>query len=136
MVQFYFLSVILNIVAGYSLLSVDTAAKGGSFDGVRQFLKDPPIRLAIGLLAFFVGFFKMINVMRGDIPVVGDLFPSVAGMACGFSLLLEYYRANATAPGPTIKKLDGILMANRRIVGVGSFASGVVHFLFANVIFL
>ena len=136
MVQFYLLSVILNIGSGYALVSIATEPKGGSFDGVRQFLKDPPIRLAVGLLAFFVGFFKMINVMRGDIPVVGDLFPSVAGMASGFTMLLEYYRANAKFIGPVLEKLDGIFVANRRIVGIGAFASGVVHFLFANVIFL
>lgn len=136
MVQFYLLSVILNIVAGYSLYSFDTAPQGTKFDGVREFLKDPTIRLIVGILTFTVGFFKLVTVMRGDIPVIGDMIPSVAGMGAGFTMLLEYYRANSAVSTATLEKLDKIFVANRRIVGIVGVSSGVVHFLFANVLFL
>jgi hypothetical protein len=136
MVQFYLLSVIMNIVAGYALLSFQTEPKGTKFDGIREFLKDSTIRLVIGILCATVGFFKLLTVMRGDIPVLGDFFPSLAGMAAGLTMLLEFYHANSTVATTTIEKLDAIFISNRRLVGIVAITSGLVHFLFANVLFL
>lgn len=136
MVQFYLLSVLLNVVSGYALYSFATGPTGSKFDGVREFLKDGTIRLVIGVLCFTVGFFKLLTVMRGDIPVVGDLIPSATGMAAGFTMLLEFYRATSTVSSETLEKLDRLFIANRRIVGIVAMASGVLHFLFASVLFL
>jgi hypothetical protein len=136
MVQFYLLSVIMNIVAGYALLSFEAGPKGTKFDGIRDYLKDSTVRLVIGILCSTVGFFKLLTVMRGDIPVIGDFFPSLAGMAAGFTMLLEFYRSNSNVTTTTIEKLDAIFISNRRIVGIVAIASGLVHFLFANVLFL
>jgi len=136
MVQFYLLSVLMNIVAGYALISLETTPKGTKFDGIREYLKDSTVRLILGILCSAVGFFKLLTVMRGDIPVVGDFIPSVAGMAAGFTLLLEFYRANSNVTTTTLDKLDSIFVANRRIVGMVAVSSGLVHFLFANILFL
>lgn len=136
MVQFYLLSVILNIVAGYALISFETEAKGSNFDGIREYLKDSTVRLVLGILCATVGFFKLLTVMRGDIPVVGDLIPSLAGMASGLTLLLEFYRSNSNVTTTALEKLNTIFVANRRIVGIVAITSGLVHFLFANVLFL
>jgi hypothetical protein len=136
MVQFYLLNVIMNIVAGYALLSFEAGPKGTKFDGIREYLKDSTVRLVIGILCSTVGFFKLLTVMRGDIPVIGDFFPSLAGMAAGFTMLLEFYRSNSNVTTTTIEKLDAIFISNRRIVGIVAIASGLVHFLFANVLFL
>ncbi|TFG83038.1 MAG: hypothetical protein E4H20_06435 [Spirochaetales bacterium] len=136
MIQFYLLSVVMNLVAGYALFSSDTESKGGILDGVREFTRDQTIRLIMGILTFIVGFFKLLTVMRGDIPVVGDLLPSLAGMAAGISLLLEFYRSNANVTTDTLDKLDRVFVANRRIVGIVAMSSALVHFLFANVLFL
>jgi hypothetical protein len=136
MIQFYLLSVLLNIVAGYALYSYESEPRGSLFDGIRVFLKDQTVRLIMGILTFTVGFFKLLTVMRGDVPVVGDLLPSVAGMAVGVTLLLEFYRSTANVSTDAIDKLDRIFIANRRLVGIVAMASGLVHFLFANVLFL
>jgi len=136
MIQFYFLSVLLNVIAGYALFAFNAESKGSKFDGVREFVKDPVIRLVVGVLCATVGFMKLLTVMRGDIPVVGDLIPSFAGMAAGFTMLLEFYRGNSTVTTPTLEKLDKIFIANRRVVGIVSMASGFAHFLFANILFL
>jgi hypothetical protein len=136
MIQFYLLSVLLNIVAGYALYSYESEPRGSLFDGIRVFLKDQTVRLIMGILTFTVGFFKLLTVMRGDVPVVGDLLPSVAGMAVGVTLLLEFYRSTANVSTDAIDKLDRIFIANRRLVGIVAMVSGLVHFLFANVLFL
>jgi len=136
MVQFYLLSVLMNIVAGYALVSHDTEPKGTKFDGIREFLKDGTIRLVLGILCSTVGFFKLLTVMRGDIPVVGDLVPSLGGMVAGMTLLLEFYKSNSNVTTTSLEKLDAIFVANKRIVGITTMVSGFVHFLFANVLFL
>jgi len=136
MIQFYFLSVLFNIVGGYALLIHDAQDKGTKFDGVRSFLKDMTVRLVLGVLSVIVGFFKLLTVMRGDIPIVGDFLPAVAGLATGFSLLLEFYRSNSNVSTETLEKMERILNANRRIVGVVAIVIGFVHFLFASVLFL
>lgn len=136
MIQFYLLSVILNIVAGYSLVSYHAGAKGTKFDGIREFLRDATVRLVVGVLTVSVGFFKLLSVMRGDIPIIGDFVPSAAGLASGFSLLLEFYKANSTASIGPLEKFVAFLESNRRIVGLSAMASGLMHFLFANFLFL
>jgi hypothetical protein len=136
MIQFYLLSVLLNIVAGYALYSFESEPRGSLFDGIRVFMKDQTVRLIMGILTFTVGFFKLLTVMRGDVPVVGDLLPSVAGMAVGVTLLLEFYRSTASVTTEAIDKLDRIFISNKRVVGIIAMVSGLVHFLFANVLFL
>ncbi len=136
MIQFYLLSVLLNIVAGYALYSFESEPRGSLFDGIRVFVKDQTVRLIMGILTFTVGFFKLLTVMRGDVPVVGDLLPSVAGMAVGVTLLLEFYRSTASVTTEAIDKLDRIFISNKRLVGIIAMVSGLVHFLFANVLFL
>lgn len=136
MIQFYFLSVLLNVVGGYALLAQDSPDKGTKFDGVKAFLKDPTVRLILGVLSLIVGFFKLLTVMRGDIPIVGDFLPAVAGLASGFSLLLEFYRGNSKVTTDTLEKMEKIFISNRRIVGTATMVIGFIHFLFASVLFL
>ncbi len=136
MVQFYLLSVLMNIVSGYALVSTDAEPRGTKMDGIREFLRDGTIRLVLGILCAAVGFFKLLTVMRGDVPVVGDLVPSLAGLAAGFSLLLEFYKGNSNVTTPALDKLDAIFVSQRRVVGIVAIVSGFVHFLFGNVLFL
>lgn len=92
MIQFYLVSVILNIVGGYSLCPDASATRGSSFDGVRAFLRERTTRVVVGILAAVTGAFKLLNAVRGDIPVVGDFLPAMAGLAVGSTLLLERFR--------------------------------------------
>jgi hypothetical protein len=117
-------------------MAIDAEPKGTKFDGVREFLKDGTIRLVVGILCTTVGFFKLLTVMRGDIPVIGDLVPSLAGIAAGFSLLLEFYRSNSSVTTNALDKVEAILIGQRRIIGIVAVVSGFVHFLFANILFL
>jgi hypothetical protein len=92
MVQFYFLSVFFNLVGGASLVLVAMPAKSASMQGLKTFLRDPSVCLVSGILAAVIGAFKLLTVMRGDIPVVGDFLPAITGLAVGLTLLLERFR--------------------------------------------
>ena len=93
MLQFYFLSILLNAVTGLVLLfaNQNQQEESGSHM-VPEVAYDETFRLVLGILTGIVGFFKLLTVVRGDVPVLGDLFAAVAGMAAGFMLLYEFYR--------------------------------------------
>ncbi len=146
MIQFYCLSVLLDIVGGYALCHDAFALRGTSFDGVRAFLRDRTTRIVIGILAAVTGAFKLLAVVHGDIPVIGDLFPAVAGLAVGASLLLDSGAGSAKAETPAEGeapaaprargRLELLLLERKGIVGVVGIVAGIVHFLFPMVVFL
>lgn len=136
MQQFYFLSIVLNLLTGYALFSIKAEPRGTKFDGVRELLSDSVFRLVIGVLGATIGFLKLLTVGRGEIPIIGDLFPALTGMAAGFTLLLEFYRNNTSVTTDLLERLDRLFINNARILGILTMVSALTHFLFHNVILL
>ncbi|MFA6505188.1 MAG: hypothetical protein WCT14_03765 [Treponemataceae bacterium] len=134
MIQFYFLSILLNFLAGYAL-SFDRDAHAGKLEGVRELFRDETLRLVLGVLTISVGFFKMLSAVRGDVPIIGDLYPAAAGLLAGFALILEYYRSKTTLHVESSDKLDLVFVKNRKWVGVCAIVASVSHFLFPTVLF-
>lgn len=133
MVQFYFLSIALNLLAGYAL-SYDQEAD--SARGVRELFDDETFRLVLGLFSAAVGLFKLLSVTRGDVPVVGDLLPALSGLGAGTALVLEFYRRKTTLEFRFSEKLDLVFVKNRKWLGLGAIAAAVAHFLFPTVVLL
>jgi purine-cytosine permease-like protein len=165
MVQFYFLSVFLNLVAGLSLFFSSSPQRKGPSEGLKLFLRDSTVSLVLGILCAVTGAFKLLTVIRGDIPIVGDFLPAAAGIIVGSTLLLERYRDPASphrvpsrserksqaesgakaeegagapqgALEPSPNRLEAFLLDNRSAVGLAGMIAGVVHFLFPMVLFL
>lgn len=136
MMQFYLLSVLLNLVGGYALYSTKKPDGGNAFDGVRVFLRQETFRLVIGLLGCIVGLFKLLTVTDGDIPVIGDFSAALIGLLVGFTLLFEFYRNHSTLASKRADRIERLLLANSHIVGAAGMAAAVVHFLFPRVLFL
>ncbi len=139
MIQFYFLSIVLNLAGGYALCADIPLPKPGSFDGVRVFLHDRGVRLVLGILMAVTGVFKLLNAIRGDLPVVGDFLPATAGIAGGIALLVELYNsADVDSSGAERKpgRAERLFMQNKSIIGIAAMITGVVHFAFPMVLFL
>jgi hypothetical protein len=160
MVQFYFLSIVLNLAGGYALVVEGLPQRGRTIEGFRDFFQDPTARLVVGILALVTGALKFLTPIRGDIPIVGDFLPAVGGLGVGISLLLErYYGSDApmtsaepTPDGgpahstPTRKSpisprgepnaIERLFLDHKAVVGLVGLIAGVVHFLFPMVIFL
>lgn len=135
MIQFYFLSIVLNFFAGYALL-FDPEAKTGALEGVRELFRDETLRLVLGVLAMTIGVFKLLSAVRGDIPIIGDIFPAAAGLLSGFALVLEYYRSRTTLHVKASDKIHLIFVKNRKWLGIGAIMASFAHFLFPTVVFL
>jgi hypothetical protein len=141
MIQFYLVSVILNIVGGYSLCPDASARRGTSFDGVREFLCERTTRVVLGILTSVTGAFKLLTAMRGDIPVIGDFLPATAGMTVGVTILIDVYggRPSPTQGSSTPRaggSAERFLLRNKGVVGIAGIIAGIVHFLFPMVMFL
>ena len=144
MLQFYFLSVLMNALAGYILFFGDSSNSSGVLDFRCGFsVKSETYRFVVGILTAFTGLFKLLSSIQGDLPLIGDIVPAAAGILCGLILIFEYYR-NRSAPGDSPeysaddsgqpKKIDGFLIANKKLIGAAAMIAAILHFLFPTVL--
>lgn len=136
MIQFYFLSILLNAVSGYVLITEDKEEDRAFETGPRFSLDNQTIRLVLGILTLISGLLKLLSSTQGDIPVIGDLFPAVFGLFAGFILVFDYYRTKTSIESEKSELIERILIQNRRWIGFATIISAIVHFLFPSVLFL
>lgn len=146
MAQFYFLSVLLNILAGLILIygknlvglkSSDNDSESAqkiSFGGLN--FDSPGFRLVVGVLCVFVAVMKILSVFRNDIPVIGDLFPVVAGFLSGASILLEYYIFTSSESDSVPPAVYKVFIESRKYIGIICIVAGIFHFVFPQVMLL
>ena len=134
MLQFYFLSVSINVLAGYLLFFEEgSALEQKSGLPVRNEL----FKFVLGIIAALTGLFKILSPIEGDVPVVGDLLSAITCFLCGFILIVEYYRQRSLlGDSDQTEKIRGALVGNKKIVGAAAFIVGVLHFLFPKVLLL
>ena len=137
MLQFYFLSVLLNAITGFVLLFVDKDDPDVISEGkVPAIMQDETFRLVLGILTCITGFFKLLTAVRGDVPVIGDLLPALAGLAGGFTLLYEFYKTRSTIDEESLPSVVQKIVAGKRYIGISCLIAAVLHFLFPTVLFL
>ena len=136
MIQFYFLSILLNGLSGYALAR-DTGEDAVALDtGFRLSLHNETCRLVLGAATILMGFLKILSSIQGDLPVIGDLVPALAGFLAGFILVFEYYRNRSTLEPEHTEKIEQLLIHNKKWVGYFALAAAVFHFLLPSVLFL
>jgi hypothetical protein len=118
MLQFYFLSILANVLAGVALASEYLAGRFPVFVPFRELLSRRAWQASLGVLAAAVGFLKLlIRSSAADVPVVGDLIPALLGMAMGASLLLHVVRERSDLPA--MGRLERAALAYRGTVPLG-----------------
>ena len=127
MMQFYFLSVLTNLLIGFLLVFEKQASE-------IKYFENKTVRLVIGIVACITGIIKIFVV--SSVPVFGDFIPFVAGIAGGFTLLLEYYIQKKDIVIKEESFLSKVFIANKKIVGIVCLAAAGLHFVFPKVLFL
>ncbi|MFW6214574.1 MAG: hypothetical protein ACOC45_01380 [Alkalispirochaetaceae bacterium] len=137
MYQIYFLSILVNLLAGLTL-SFDRMDEKLQLRSVlnSELFERAGFRLTMGIFTFVVGFLKLLSVSPGDVPVVGDLLPALVGMVMGFTLFLQYYKERTTVESSSLASLDRIFGANSAIIGTLGIIVAVLHFFLHQVLFL
>ncbi len=136
MIQFYLLSVLLNAVTGYVILFADRDEERAAPGKIPEILYEETFRLILGILAGIVGFFKLLTVVRGDVPVVGDLLPALAGLVGSFILLYEFYASRGESVPETLSPFIRTVVSSKKYVGMFCLIAAALHFLFPVVLFL
>ena len=135
MLQFYFLSIVINAIVGYIHLTGDD--EGVLELGGRFSLKDETSKLVLGILSVLTGLFKVLSPIEGDLPVLGDLLPAATGILGGFILIFEYYKNRSSLDdSEETEKIGHVLVVNKKIIGVVCLITAVLHFLFPKVLLL
>jgi hypothetical protein len=136
MIQFYFLSILFNGLSGYALAR-DAGDDAIVLDtGFRFSLHNETCRLILGAATILMGLLKLLSSTQGDLPVIGDLVPALAGFLAGFILVFEYYRNRSTLEPEHTEKIEQLLIHNKKWVGCFALAAAILHFFLPSVLFL
>ena len=137
MVQFYFLSISLNILGGLVLAAPHFSERFPGISILRGYFFDKPgLRIGLFVSLFLIGVMKIISVSTGDVIVVGDLLPALTLLFSGFTMLIEYIFENSESESRFLKKMDGIFVKHATITGIAALVAGGLHFIFPTVLFL
>ena len=138
MLQFYFLSVAANFLAGATLSADWMSDRFPSLAGILGALSARRARMITGLAALLVGLGTLF-VPAAPPLILGDLFPSVVGIAVGIALLFEVLKQEALFPGEQAARDDRIVkapVAYRTALGAFAFAAAILHFFLPERLFL
>ncbi|MBQ9908378.1 MAG: hypothetical protein IJM48_01105 [Treponema sp.] len=162
MLQFYFLSILLNLVAGLIFIyavkneegtdmilsdsdsadfnpeaAENAASSSGSLKSLAiPFLGDKTLQLVVGLLSALTGLMKLLSPIQYDIAIIGDLVPSLAGLLAGAVLLLDWYQDHGEVELSLPEAVQNIYGGGRKYLGIFCIISAVLHFVFPRVLFL
>jgi hypothetical protein len=136
MIQFYFLSVLFNALTGYILGIEQKEDEDSLEEGIKFSFRNGTFRLVLGVLTMITGLLKLLSSTRGDIPVIGDIIPAIAGLGAGFILVFEYYNTRSALNTEKSENFVRFLENNKRWMGFIAMASAALHFLFPSVLFL
>ncbi len=124
MLQFYFLSVFFNILAGFVLVN----DKKELLD--LAILKEKMFRIVLGAVCAVTGIIKLFVVVHTSAVIVGDLLPALAGMIAGLCLVVP--ENDNKFP----EWFNRIFMTNKMIVGFVCLGVALLHFVFPGALFL
>jgi hypothetical protein len=102
---------------------------------IRFSLRNETFRLVLGILSAVTGLLKLLSPVEGDIPVVGDIIPAIAGMITGLLLLFDYYHGRSFFEEGD-SKMKAIITGNRRWIGFAAIIIAALHFIFPRVLLL
>ena len=139
MIQFYLLSVMLNVLSGYALAARRDESPSAIVRGARLVIADKGLRMALAVLSIAVGVLKLFFALRGDIPVIGDFLPATAGIVVGSALFLDVSdeeRLPFMKQGSLAAVVEKFLVSYKISIGYAGMLAGLIHFLFPMVLFL
>ena len=137
MVQFYFLSICLNIIGGLVLAAPHFSERFPGISAFRGYIYSKSgLRIGLVVSLFLIGVMKIISVSTSDVIIVGELLPSLTLLLSGFTLLIEYISENSESESGILKKMDSIFVKHASITGIAALVAGGLHFIFPTVLFL
>jgi hypothetical protein len=152
MLQLYFLSIVINGLAGFLFVFGDFGGNE-SAEGDKKFsFFGDGFRLVVGILASVIGILKLFAPSRKlldlvgetpeklprSIPILGDLLPALAGLAAGFILIYGFYRKHSAIVDAEekINSFGDTFLQYKKAVGIVILIIALLHFFFYGALFL
>lgn len=126
----------LNLDGGSSAGGEKSSSSGGFKSLAVPFLGDKTLQLVVGILSALTGLMKLLSPIQYDIAIIGDLIPSLAGLASGAVLLLDWYQERSDVELSLPEALQNIYEGGRKYLGIFCIIAAVLHFIFPRVLFL
>jgi len=131
------LSILSLLGAGLILSSDYLVEKMEWLSGLKDLAHQRNVRIGVGVAAGIVGVLKLIVRSPGEtVPVAGDLFPALAGIALGGLLLADTLRVSGDDEPVAVDKVTNAVMPYRTPLGLGGIVVALVHFLLPAIIIL
>lgn len=127
--QIYFLLILCNIIMGIILAKNFLNTKFENFTQVNQLLSSEILQVTIGCIGAIVGLLALVLRYRGNLIIVGDLFPATTAILGGITLFIEYIAGEDSTESSIIKFIKNIFLKNRTILGFVAIAAGIIHFI-------
>jgi hypothetical protein len=135
--QLYFLSIIINLIVGIALARTLVEGKLPALGNFLETIGEASLfRLAGGIAAVAVGILKLLLVTSGDIRIIGDLVPALAGIIAGKILLCEYCNEKSIGLPSWMARAADFLIKGKSVWGIAAIAAAVLHFFFYQALFL
>ena len=132
MFQLYLLTVLTTILSGAALASGFLSERFERFSEYTEFMANTVYRVILGSLSILIGIINLFKTYEGDIGVLGELFPSLAGLATGVLLLVEFVNArrgeeDESKAAEIAGKVGSFSGPYLTVVGVAAVVIGVLH---------
>jgi hypothetical protein len=79
---------------------------------------------------------KLLSPIQYDLVVIGDLVPSLAGIAAGAVLLLDWYQERTEVELNLPEAIQNVYTGGRKYLGIFCILAAFLHFIFPRVLFL
>jgi hypothetical protein len=126
--QFYFLSIVVNIVISMILMSEDFGEKIAFFKKVADSFQGISKKFLLALSAMLIGLIKLGWPVEG-IPFLGDFLPMIAGFSLGGALLVMAIKERTDVKSDTVDKLEKVMVNYKSFIGAGGFLISLLHFI-------
>jgi hypothetical protein len=134
MLQIYFLSILCNGLAGLVLLTDNDEELHDGPASFGDFFRQGLPLLFLGIACVLIGILKFLAPAPGNVPVVGDLLPALAGLIAGFMLIYDFYLTTDSAGAPTA--FMSRLFNFKKYIGIFALAVAALHFIFPSALLL
>ncbi len=101
-------------------------------------LSSPRSLIILSIVMGILSVLKLIFAFPGDIPVIGDILPALAGILASIMLMAEYFLKKAMEDG---RELDGffarievLFLGRKTLIGVILVIIALVHFIIPSVV--
>ena len=128
MVQFYFLSIFVNLIGGLLLAGEILNKQFSKLDILQELFKAPTYLLSFSIVSAVTGIFKIISVYNGDVPVVGDIIPALVSILIAVYLFVSWQKSKEQEVNTALEKTDSLIEKYRNILGIAAIVVSLLHF--------